>query len=53
MIMNMKGWYMKGERGSLILMLLEEADFLTLIGDIGFLILFVIKEEDTQILMSL
>jgi len=44
---------MEGERCSPILILIGEADFLTLIEKVDFLILFVTKDEDTQILMSL
>ena len=52
MIMKMKGWFMEGEGGPLTLILIGEKEFWTLIGEIDFLILFVIK-EDTQTLMSL
>jgi len=44
---------MEGERGSLILILIGEVNFQTLIGEIDFLIQSVIKEEDIQFLMSL
>jgi len=43
---------MIGKGDLLILTLVVEADFRTLIGEEGFLILFVTKKEDTQILMS-
>ena len=44
---------MEGEGGSLILILIGEVNFQTLIGEIDFLIQSVIKEEDIQFLMSL
>ena len=37
---KMKGWSIEGEGGSLILTLIEGADSRTLIGETGFLILF-------------
>ena len=52
-IIKMKGCSMEGDGGSLILTLIEGTNFRTLIGEIGFLTLFVTKEEDTQITMSL
>ena len=42
-----------GEEGSLTLILIREADFRTIIGEINFQILFITKEVDTQFLMSL
>ena len=52
MIMNMEGCSIIGNGGLLILTLIGEADFWTLIGEVAFLILFMTKEENTQILMS-
>jgi len=53
MFMKMERCSMEDEGGLLILILIRETNFWTLIGEIGFLILFVTTEEDTQILMSL
>ena len=51
MIMKIR-WPMEGVGYSLILTLIEEASFLTLIGGTCFLILSKTKEENIQILMS-
>ena len=52
MIMKKMRLSMRGDKDSLILTLIGEVGFLTLIRGTCFLILSVIKEEDIQILMS-
>jgi len=53
MIMKVKGWPMKGVRDSLILTLIGEAGFITLVRGTCFLIISRTKEEDIQILISI
>jgi len=48
MIMKMEGYSMIGKGGSLILTLVGKADFRTPLEEASFLILFMLKEEDTQ-----
>jgi len=50
-IIKMKRSSKEGERGSLTLTLIGEVDFWTLIEEASFLILFVTKVKDTEILM--
>jgi len=51
-IMKMKGCTLEGNRGSLILTLIGEADFRMLIEEIDFLILSMTYEDDNRIPMS-